>query len=368
MIVHHVISSRPLKSVSRGYTYKRPLIATEKNGDAANEFLSFGRYTVEDELKAPFFVHNGNHPESRDYYFRPDGFHQPGEESSSFLREMFAGLKAEGEDLLYIYLFGFGNNVHSEIHKQLKPLHKHYYKNKDWGSPVGRILLLSWPSQGKAEYKHGEEKDVEKMGIMLASLMVKLFNYMQADPDQLFENWSPKLVFHAQSMGNRILQKMMLELEALEQNGVISENQFNGFFHRLVMTGADLDEDTMYIEQDTPKNGIHALAKRVILFHNKDDKALWISRNIFGSGHRLGGDEAPDPRRLPDNVDLVLLTRKDAGFIGHNYFQNKESIIRNLFKALHENYFNGEPIQEGKRLLAEFDPEENKFIRSEYLA
>lgn len=363
MIIHHVISSRPLRKKQEHFTYVRSLISGKNNGDAANDFLSFGRYLIENDIDPPRFERNGDSSEAGHFYHHPVGFQFPGEESIPFFTELFSQLKKEPDKLLYIYLFGFGNSVNSEMNKQLRPLHRHYYRNSEWGSPVGQILLLSWPSQGKLEYKHGEKDDVAKMGKMLAALFLKLYHFVNDNNNPLFHDWKPRIVLHTQSMGCFILDTLCRELAELEKSRSIPNAMLDKFFHRIIMTGADLPEDAFNDNENEPEYGIPSLAKRVILFHNEKDRALWISRVIFRSGNRLGGDAAPHPNDLPRNVDLVSLRNSSGSLSGHDYFQKKESVIKRLFTALEDQHIDGSPLNPDRNLFAEFDVDNDIFTK-----
>jgi len=371
MIIHHVVSSRPLEKDGDLFRYKRSLIPITPGMDNAYEYLNFGHYKIKkNDIDPPVFYRNGDTKESRHFSKHEEDFHLPGEESEAWFTEIFTELKKKREKFLYIYLFGFGNTVNREMKKQLSPLHSHYFLD-DWGleSPVGKILMISWPSQGKLQYKKGELRDVEVMGKSVAVLFLKLYHFINDKNNPLFSDWNPKIVMHSQSMGCRIIKQAVRTLNDLENAGKIKADILNSFFHRLILTGADLDEDELSYSNVDDDYFIHQLAERVILFHNKNDFALWMSNNIFHTREkRLGRTDTDIKTMLPKNVDLIELSRKGgAGLIGHSYFQTKEFIIKKLFIALGDQHADGTALAEGKNrtVTLECDGEE---IKGEWIA
>ncbi|MFZ5552706.1 MAG: alpha/beta hydrolase [Bacteroidota bacterium] len=370
MIIHHVVSSRPLVKDGDHFKYKRGLIPLTPGMDNANTFLNFGHYLVEkNDIDPPVFKRNGDSSETNHFHTHEGDFYLPGEESEPWFNEIFTELKKEREKQLYIYLFGFGNTVNQEMKKQLSPLHSHYFLD-DWGlnSPVGKILLISWPSQGKLQYKKGELNDVEKMGKSVAVLLLKLFHYVNNKNNPLFSDWNPKIVMHTQSMGCRILKQAVKTLNDLENAGKIKADILNNFFHRLILTGADIDEDGLSYSDAEDDYFIHQLAHRVVLFHNKNDFALWMSNNIFGTKkQRLGRTETDIKKMLPKNVDLIQLSRKGgAGLVGHSYFQDKSFIIEKLFSALGNQHADGTTLADGKNRAMELECEPDS-IKGEWI-
>lgn len=371
MIVHHVVSSRPLEKDGDFYKYKRSVIPITPGMDTANEHLNFGHYKVkENDIDPPVFYRNGDSKESPHFSKHEKGFDLPGEETNAYFNEIFTELKKKKEKFLYIYLFGFGNTVNQEMKKQLSPLHHHYFLD-DWGltSPVGKVLLISWPSQGKLQYKTGELGDVEVMGKSVAVLFLKLFHFINDKNNPLFSDWKPKIVMHSQSMGCRIIKQAVKTLNELENNKKINPNILNSFFHRLVLTGADLDEDDLNYSDVDDDYFIHQLAERVILFHNKNDFALWMSNNIFHTKEkRLGRTDTDLKTMLPKNVDLIELSRKGgAGLVGHSYFQTKSFIIEKLFLALGNQHADGTALADGKNRTVTLECEKEEITEADWI-
>ena len=266
--------------------------------------------------------------------------------------EIFTNLK-KTDKLLYIYLHGFGNNAQKEKVKQVVPMiHSYFPHAGNYHSPVGDLIFLTWPSQGFTEYKYGERDDVSKMANMTTVFILKLYHFVKNKSNPLFADWEPKIVFHSQSMGSKILLQTAQRIHFLEGANMIKKGLLNNFFYRIVMTGADIDTDALNETPNDNTEELHRFAKRVILFSNKKDVALWISRFIFLSGKRLGRHlDAEGMKALPKNVDIIELTGKKSDPVGHNYFTEEIAVVTGLQKVLSEFYFDGVTLENRGRKI-----------------
>lgn len=367
VIEHYVFSSRKVTTANGKRTYLTDGPANNNGKDGALPYFHIGKYTLKNmQIELPTFLTEDDHKESKDFYEYPDNFFLPKEHTSQVFHEIFSSLK-ESDKILYIYIHGFGNDENKEMNKQVLPMTERYYPHSgNLNSPVGKMLFITWPSQGFIEYKHGEKDDVSKMGIMLNVLMLKLFYFVNDKTNPLFENWKPKIVFHAQSMGCKILQTSIHRLNDLIRANVIKQNRLDNFFHRIVMTGADLDVDTLNDLPDEEGEEIHQLTKRLILFSNKTDFALWISRFVFSSGRRLGRHlKEEDYHLLPKNLELVKLKRNEVNFIGHNYFTDEPDIALRLQNLLKNNHFDLIELQDKMREIT-YNLDTNQIEEAKY--
>jgi hypothetical protein len=372
MIRHYVLSSRKLMKVDDQYTYDHVSPSNENGTDHALHYFNIGRYHIPITQKGlkvglPEFMNDGGSYETRDYETLNHGFQFPGEDSKRMFEEIFQELSKTPEKVLYIYLFGFGNHVKRELKVQIKPMTEHYHPRIDRSSPVGEMLFLSWPSQGFFEYKSGEIHDVETMGRLLAVFWLKLYHLVNDENNPLFRNWRPKIVFHAQSMGNRILAGAVKNLYELEKQKIIREDILNEFFHRLIMTGADVNKNTLDDFRPESEENIAKLAKKILLFHNSKDKALLIARIIFKEDERLGRNMTEeDLPLLPPNVDFIHLVKCHKDPSGHNYFSKNPYVSAGIKRSLLEFHFDGSEIDYKKRKKIVFNMKTGEVESSEF--
>lgn len=372
VIEHYVLSTRIVGKLENKVTYLEKKDVGRRKADIALDHFNLGKYSINvspdgskrEHFKAdhPEFVTYNDSEELMDFRKYPDCNFKPDKELSAVLQEIFESLKPE-DKILYIYLHGFGNDADKELNKQVIPMtecfHPHSHNNY---SNIGKMIFLTWPSQGFLQYKHGEKEDVSKMGTLAAVFFLKLRNFVKNKNNPLFSNWEPKIVFHAQSMGNKILLHAVNRINFLQGAGLIKNNILDGFFHRIVMTGADIDLDALDDEPDNNGEEIHQWTKRVILFYNKKDRALWISRFIFFSGKRLGRHiDEETIRELPDNIELVELHGNGKDAIGHNYFTEQVPVAQGICRALNDFHFDGTALENRTR-KTEYHIKKNEFV------
>jgi len=358
----YVLSSRHLIEINSVITYCTKAINNQKEEDSCLEFFNIGRYEIskpkdkhdrnEFVTEYPNFITNGNHEEAIHFKEYSSGNYKPGKDTASMFEEIFTNLK-KTDKILYIYLHGFGNFAKKEKEKQVVPMvHSYFPHSGNFHSPVGDMIFLTWPSQGFTEYKYGERDDVSKMANMTAVFILKLYHFVKNKSNPLFADWEPKIVFHSQSMGSKILLQTAQRINFLEGANMIKKDLLNNFFYRIVMTGADIDTDALNETPNDNNEELHRFAKRVILFSNKKDVALWISRFIFLSGKRLGRHLDEDGMKaLPKNIDIIELTGKNSDPVGHNYFTEETAVITGLQKVLSEFYFDGVALENRGRKI-----------------
>jgi esterase/lipase superfamily enzyme len=350
---NYVFSTRPIHDFGDKITYAGKNEENRRKLDTALPHFNIGHYSItfppgadsRENIIAPSpeFHTNNNYPEMDDFANYNSGNYKPGTETKKVFDEVFTKLKTTNK-ILYIYLHGFGNDTEKEKNKQVIPMwHSYYTHPKNENSPVGEIIFLTWPSQGFIQYKHGEKEDVSKMAGSVTVFFLKLFNYVNDRTNALFnDGWKPRIVFHSQSMGCKILQTAVARLNFIQEANLVKKNILDKFFYRIIMTGADLDLDALNDCEDEEGEEIHQLAERILLFYNKKDRALWISRFIFSSGKRLGRHLDQDTMNLlPKNIDLIELHGNGRDIIGHNYFTENEKVVTQLQQALHDHHFDG---------------------------
>src|ERR1043165_8901853 len=234
------------------------------DADKALPFMRCGRYTDDSgKIAAPTFFAPGT--EDNDYTGIPVNA-KPSGSSLEMFNTLFSELEELKKDLL-IFNFGYENRKEKE-YGQLKYLHEKFISPQ--GSPLGRVLMITWPSQGFGGYdkeigKDGFIKrslyklfsaklpertdeqinnDVKITGDTLAVFLLKLSDFVK----ERYKNaapgtYRPKIHFIAQSMANAIMIRCLTRINELGM-----QKQVEGLFFRLMLTAPDVPDSVFETE------------------------------------------------------------------------------------------------------------------------
>lgn len=172
----------------------------------------------------------------------------------------------------------------------------------------GAPIFYSWPSRGSLlGYLDDEESVTETVG--------HLERFLQDVADR-----TGATVVHliAHSMGNRAL------LPAVAR--AASDARFTNLakFNRVVLAAPDVDRDAF--KQLVAQ--IERPARRVTLYVSEHDQALAASHLLFHK-ERRAGEGGPDAVMMP-GVDTVDVSRISVDALGHSYFGDSRSVVRDL--------------------------------------
>jgi hypothetical protein len=263
---HYVVTTRRVSKTDNRYS---------KNIDRCASFMRCGKYTEGDGvLQQPYFFESGN--EDSDYENGTSiAALQPGQGTRELFDQLFAELEQSGKGLL-LFLFGIDNPIAKEL-EHVELLHNAYVKN----SPdIGRILMITWPSQGFAgfEYRKELKQDVQLTGKALAVFLLKLSAYITTR--RTAGRYVPKLFFMPQSMGHRIVNVM---LEHLEQNNQLE--QLRHLFDGTILMSPDMPNYALQTNGNPlPYKHITQLSKQLCLVFSKQDPILGMAK-WFDSDH-----------------------------------------------------------------------------------
>ena len=297
---HYVVTTRQVIALGGNpplfnYKYEKQYTSS----DYAESFLRFGRYQVKENIKKetvfydPLFFNNTVNNQDEDDHF--EGLTdktlidisrtESGAGSELFFNTLFDELDTSKKDLL-IFLFGFHNSVRKEL-KHMNLLHKRFCTET---SPIGSILMISWPSQGLTGYNEEMNTDVDNTGRALAIFFLKLSVIIEKRRQK--NQFIPRINFMPQSMGHRIVNSMMNLL--MKQNQSMY-SKVRGLFNRLILMSPDIEANELSIDSTGSYKHVPELGNITYVFYSTEDPILKM--NFKNKRMGLIG-----PTAVPNNI------------------------------------------------------------------
>ena len=227
------------------------------------------------------------------------------------------------------------------------------------------FFVFSWPSDGSLmpyiAYAN-DRADARTSGTALGRGLLKLGAFVQRvsgelgprvrsdlgrDPEtarQRQELCGGRLHLMAHSMGAYALRHAV--------QGIRREigDDLPRLFDEILLFAPDEDADAF--EHDHKLALLPRLARRVTVYHNREDIPLAISDMTKGNPNRLGADGPDHSQNLPDKVTLVDCTPIVTGFEEHKYYKSETSVIADVRNLLENNEFtNRLYLPESKRYI-----------------
>lgn len=173
-------------------------------------------------------------------------------------------------------------------------------------------ILVTWPSRGSL-LAYGYDRESTNY---TRNALENLFQYLAKDPEV------KEVSILAHSMGN------WLTLEALRQMA-IRNGGLPTKFKNVMLAAPDVDVD-VFRSQIVDMGDPHP---QFTLFVSRDDKALAVSRRVWGDVARLGSidpETEPYQQELADNkITVIDLTKVKAGdSLNHGKFAESPEIVR----------------------------------------
>lgn len=351
---HYVITTRPVHKVTVNglpdqYWYEHDV---NTSADTANPFMRCGIYTDRQGVAdKPSFFAPGN--EDADYTTGGANPFKPQGSSLELFTLLFAELELQKKDLL-LFMFGFENNLKGEL-DHLEILHKEYVaKDK---STIGRILMLTWPSQGLLKYNEEIRRegnfskwwkklfgnsfsvdehlsDAAVTGRAFAVWMLKLQQFMQQRYAQApAGTYRPRISVITQSMANHVLKYTSAEITRLQQTAAAK-----GLFDNLILTSPDI-RNTIF-ENDADYRNAAAFGKNTWLVYSPQDPVLQKGDALYPYRDPVTGNKQPrlgktgpqSTTGLPANLYPVHIEQLNVGMNPftdrfHRYFQKNEKVV-----------------------------------------
>lgn len=224
---------------------------------------------------------------------------------------------AESTDVV-IYIHGFNvswqNAVGSAVALQVM-LNATAERERDASQKVA-VVLFSWPSDGKAlpfvSYK-SDRTEAKTSGYAFGRGILKLRDFlMKLKKNGPLCGQDIHLLCH--SMGNFVLQSALQRLAEFSPGTVMPK-----MFDQVFLCAPDVDDDVL--ELGKPMVRLPEVANCITIYHNRGDKAMYVSDYTKGNPERLGTNGAAHPTLLHNKINQVDCTPVvTAGFVEHSYY------------------------------------------------
>ena len=187
------------------------------------------------------------------------------------------------------------------------------------------VALFSWPSDGSMfpwlAYAN-DRRDAAASGLAFARGILKLADFLrQSTKDEACEQ---RLHLIAHSMGTYVLRHALQEI--ISQTSTRVPRMFDQIF----LIAADEDDDAF--EYDYKLRALPKLGKRVNVYFNRNDVAMFASDVTKGNPDRLGDDGPRAPFNVPAKVTQIDCTRVAGG--EHSYYVNEPAVVNDIVKVL----------------------------------
>jgi len=253
--------------------------------------------------------------------------------SSRLFAELYnAMIGPDGGDLLF-FVHGFHNDLNGSL-ESVCDLEDKYIKA---GSPIKHVVFFSWPAMDKVLRYRDDAKDAELSGLTLARCYLMLIDFFRAL--FLHDNDTPPLApcgnnIHllAHSMGNRVIESMMLEL--YRQKG----DNITALFKEVVLAASDVD--WQIFEEPRAFYSLGSISQRVSVYFNTRDLALLISETTKNAYNRLGKFGFRDSHKIPSHVYSIdcSFVKDQSGIenslVQHGYYKESPLVVNDITQVL----------------------------------
>ncbi len=295
--------------------------------------VNYDQYKVTKELNAKCGFGKGNGDELAEYFLDQSGqmsiqaFEETLEDnlpdpaqsadaygSTPFFAELRSAMEAKSDVLVFVH--GFNVSWWESVSSALS---LEFMLNRSGGKPV-KVVLFSWPSDGSmVPYRSyfSDREDAKVSASAVARGFLKLRDYLMGrgpggDPSAP-PNCDSSVHLLCHSMGNFVLQKA-LKYMLHNPNGRWLPKLFDQAF----LCAADVDDNVL--EKGESMYRLRDMARRITVYHNEGDVALWISDTTKGNPDRLGQRGPRKADKLDDNVYVVDCGPIVKGWIEHSYY------------------------------------------------
>lgn len=215
-----------------------------------------------------------------------------------------ASVRRSHDRSVLVFIHGFNNRFEDSVYRFAQIV-------KDSGVHSAPVLV-TWPSRGSL-LAYGYDRESTNY---TRNALETLFQYLARDPEV------KEVSILAHSMGN------WLALEALRQMA-IRNGRLPAKFENVMLASPDVDVD-VFRQQIIDMGKQHP---KFTLFVSRDDRALAVSRRVWGDVARLGAidpEQAPFKTELADSqITVIDLTKVKAGdSLNHGKFAESPEVVQ----------------------------------------
>ncbi len=252
--------------------------------------------------------------------------------SKRFFSELFQRMQHIKGDILF-FVHGFHTDLHGAL-QSICDLEKIYVTDK---STIKQIVAFTWPAMDKYLRYRDDAKDAELSGFTLARSYLMLIDFFRAifgpDPQNPYnEPCGNNIHLMAHSMGNRVVENMMIEL--LNQRNT----NITAIFKEVILAASDVDWQVF--EDRRAFNKLTEISERVTVYYNNKDLALFISETTKNAYNRLGKFGFRDYHKVPAHIYSIDCTGvKDvhgleSKIVQHWYYKESQTVVNDILQTL----------------------------------
>ncbi len=236
--------------------------------------------------------------------------------SVTLFSNVMADMKKSSDVLIYIhgYNVSWSDALGSALSLQIMLNNS---ERKDPDQDV-LVVLFTWPSDGMAlpwvSYK-SDRSEATGSGAAVGRAFLKARDFLAALRDrargEALCGQDIHLLCH--SMGNFLLQSALSRLYDFTPGSSLPR-----LFEHVFLCAADVDDDAL--ESGQPLARLPQISRNVTIYHNREDRAMWISDFTKGNPERLGSSGAAHPALLHSKIHQVDCTPIVSGLVEHSYY------------------------------------------------
>lgn len=221
----------------------------------------------------------------------------------SFFGDMRRRVRASKSKSSFLFVHGYNTTFEAAAKRTAQMTHDLGFD----GAPV----FYSWPSQGTtASYT------IDANTIRWAEPNLKAFI-----GDFVKRSNAEKIFLVAHSMGTRALTSAVSDLA--EEDPTVKDK-----IEAIILAAPDIDAE-IFKTQILPR--MKGAAQNITLYASSRDTALLFSKRI--NGYPRAGD-AGDGLVIAQGLDTIDASKVDTSLIGHSYFAQAESLLKDLYTIL----------------------------------
>ncbi|MEP6465233.1 MAG: alpha/beta hydrolase [Parafilimonas sp.] len=340
-MLHYIITNRQVLSDANGDFIK------PDGGETPSENIRFGTFDSDiynasnDSRRSVKLFADANAPQTKDVM--TDAQTQPYSAdlatdntenltgSKRFFAELFQKLKATEGDILF-FVHGYHTDLNGAL-QSICDLEKVYVNPS---SPIRQIVAFTWPAMDKYLRYRDDSKDAELSGYSLARSYLMLIDFFRAifgpDPQNPYNapcNNNIHLMAH--SMGNRVIESMMVELLSQRTN-------VTAIFKEVILAASDVDWQVF--EDPRAFNKLTEISEMVTVYYNNKDLALFISETTKNAYNRLGKFGFRDYHQVPAHIYSIDCTNVmdekgiESKLIQHWYYKESANAVKDITQTL----------------------------------